>query len=160
MSRFEKPILNMKNLILPICAALFILMIASCQSREEREQAEYDKAMEDVKEMVAEQDSSTAEDKAQETIKVESANANLYITKSGGYAACISREDLDKMLGYSSQNDIEAINTLLKSQRCISMEGGVEVYLESVGGLTSVVEIRPKGQEGTVWTVREAIIKK
>jgi hypothetical protein len=40
------------------------------------------------------------------------------------------------------------------------MDGGIEVYLESVGGLASVVEIRPKGQEGTVWTVREAIIKK
>jgi hypothetical protein len=64
------------------------------------------------------------------------------------------------MLGYASQNDIDAINSLLSSQRCISMDGGIEVYLESVGGLASVVEIRPKGQEGKVWTIREAIIKK
>jgi hypothetical protein len=40
------------------------------------------------------------------------------------------------------------------------MDGGIEVYLESVGGLASVVEIRPKGQESKVWTIREAIIKK
>lgn len=157
MSRFEKLIPNMKNLILPFFTALLILTLASCQSAEEKMLEEI---REDVYKEIAEQDSSTAEDKTQETIKIESANANLYITKSGGYAACVSREDLDKMLGYASQNDIEAINALLRSQRCISIDGGIEVYLESVGGLASVVEIRPKGQEGKVWTVREAIIKK
>ena len=52
----------MKNLILPIYTALFILMLASCQSWEERERAEYDKAMNDLEEMIADQDSSKAED--------------------------------------------------------------------------------------------------
>jgi hypothetical protein len=153
-------ILIMKKLILPIFTVLFVLSVASCQSREERERAEYDKAMNDLEEMIADQDSSKAEDKTQERIDVESVADNLYITKGGGYAACISRVDLDKMISYASENDTEAITALLRSQRCISMDGGIEVYLQSVGGLASVVEIRPKGQEGTVWTVREAIIKK
>jgi len=147
----------MKKSILPIFIALIVLMVAGCQSAEEQMLEEI---REDVYKEIAEQDSPKAEDKAQETIKVESVPTNLYITKNGGYAACVSREDLDKMLGYASQNDIEAINALLRSQRCISMDGGIEVYLESVGGLASVVEIRPKGQEGKVWTIREAIIKK
>ena len=150
----------MKKLILPIFTVLFVLSVASCQSREELERAEYDKAMNDLEEMIADQDSSKAEDKTQERIDVESVADNLYITKGGGYAACISRVDLDKMISYASENDTEAITALLRSQLCISMDGGIEVYLQSVGGLASVVEIRPKGQEGTVWTVREAIIKK
>ena len=64
------------------------------------------------------------------------------------------------MVGYANQKDIEAMEMLFNSQRCITIKGGAEVYLESVGSLATVVEIRPKGQEGTVWTVREAIIKK
>ena len=150
----------MKNLILPFFTALFILTLASCQNREEREQAEYDKVMKDLDEMIAERDSLKSEDKTQETVKVESVPANLYITKSGGYAACVSREDLDKMVRYANKKDIEAMEMLFNSQRCISIQGGAEVHLESVGGLASVVEIRPKGQEGKVWTVREALMKK
>lgn len=123
-----------------------------------------EKIRDDIYKEIAERDTSKAEDKTQEPIKIESVptrvNTNLYITKSGGYPACVSREDLNKMLGYSSQKDYQAMDALLKSQRCISMDGGVEVYLESVGSLATIVEIRPKGQEGKVWTVREAIIKK
>jgi hypothetical protein len=147
----------MKKSILPIFTALIVFMVAGCQSAEEQMLEEI---REDVYKEIAEQDSPKAEDKAQETIKVESVPVNLYITKSGGYPACISREDLDKMVGYANQKDIEAMEMLFNSQRCISIQGGAEVYLESVGGLASVVEIRPKGQEGTVWTVREAITKK
>ena len=96
----------MNNSVLTYFTALLILLVASCQSAEEKM---LDKIRSDGKAWWPEQDSSTAEDKTQETIKIESANANLYITKSGGYAACVSREDLDKMLGYASQNDVEAL---------------------------------------------------
>ena len=64
------------------------------------------------------------------------------------------------MVRYANKKDIEAMEMLFNSQRCISIQGGAEVHLESVGGLASVVEIRPKGQEGKVWTVREALMKK
>ena len=81
-------------------------------------------------------------------------SAQTYTTNSG-YAACVSKASFDKYMSYAVNKDYEAISVLENAGLCFSLKGRVTVYLEDTSW--GKVEIRPKGQTGTVWTVMEAI---
>lgn len=78
-----------------------------------------------------------------------------YITQSG-YSACITEDYFDKLAKYSVDKDYDAIQILIDNQACFFLKEGVTVYVEE-HRWSGVVEIRPKGQTGTVWTNIEAI---
>lgn len=82
----------------------------------------------------------------------------MYLTKGGGYCACGTEEDLDKFIGYASKEDYTAMNALLNSNRCVQIQEGIRVSLESASMLSGKVEIRPEGQTASAWTVREALV--
>jgi hypothetical protein len=137
--------------------ATLLFILTSCQSAEDQmlEQIRVDAYNEANTQDTIDLNSESTSRKDKEAVSVD-----LYVTKGDGYSACVSKDDLDRMIKYAAQNDVDAIQDLLNSNRCIAMSGGVEVFLESAGVLSGVVQIRPKGQEGIVWTVREAITKK
>ena len=99
------------------------------------------------------------EDVVQQTESTESSlQPGMYLTKGGGYCACGTEEDLDKFIGYASKEDYTAMNALLNSNRCVQIQEGIRVSLESASMLSGKVEIRPEGQTASAWTVREALV--
>lgn len=80
--------------------------------------------------------------------------AQSYTTKDG-YSACISKNYINKLLDYANDRDYDAMQILYDNGVCISMKAGVTVYVADTSW--GLVEIRPQGQTGTLWTVMEAI---
>ena len=80
---------------------------------------------------------------------------STYITQSG-FSACITEDYFDKLGDYSVDKDYDAIQKLIDNKVCFFLKEGVTVYVEEQRW-NGVVEIRPKGQTGTVWTNIEAI---
>ena len=72
-----------------------------------------------------------------------------------GYPACISKKYIDDFVTYSTQKDLEAMQSLLDAGVCLSMKPNLTVYLvESSWGLVS---FRMKGDTNVFWTVREGL---
>ena len=80
---------------------------------------------------------------------------STYITQSG-FSACITEDYFDKLGDYSVDKDYDAIQKLIDNKVCFFLKEGITVYVEEQRW-NGVVEIRPKGQTGTVWTNIEAI---
>lgn len=80
---------------------------------------------------------------------------STYITQSG-FNACITEDYFDKLGDYSADRDYDAIQKLIDNKVCFFLKEGVTVYVEEQRW-NGIVEIRPKGQTGTVWTNIEAI---
>jgi hypothetical protein len=144
----------------------------SCQSKEfERiateqalasESAEKEQEMANLEGMIEKNNVSEEDSDTSQMGIIPIRPTGIYYVKRG-YPVCFSREDLEKMVSYSSHKDYDAIDELILSHKCASAGGGWEWYIEEkVGGLPSFVKIW--GELGPnaypAWTVREALIKK
>lgn len=82
------------------------------------------------------------------------AQQKTYYTKDG-YVFAFDKETLNRAIKYVSQNDTEALQSMIERQKVFILKENVEVYVEEQ--TFSLVKIRPKGTDTEVWTVREAI---
>ena len=78
----------------------------------------------------------------------------LYVTKSN-YTACISKDLFNTMSTYVMQEDRAAYRRVIESGDCILTKAGVEVYIQDWSW--GVCEVRPAGQNLTVWIAQEGI---
>lgn len=85
-------------------------------------------------------------------------DSNIWIVKDG-YLASFSEDLLDRAIDYSTQNDLQALQSLIDSGMVFAMRPGMEVYLEDASFLGGKIKIRPKGSNMVIVTVREAIKK-
>lgn len=85
----------------------------------------------------------------------EDKNSSTYITQSGKMGS-YNKESMEKLVRYSTHNDLEAINQLLYSGEIFEIPQGQEVYvIESE--FPGKVKIRLKGETQEIWTFIEAI---
>ena len=77
------------------------------------------------------------------------------VTQSGWHFAR-TEEDLDRALRYVHQGDKAAFTALINQRRLLPLKGGVQVYLEPGGGLTTSA-IRLPGMTTVVWVPNKAI---
>ena len=76
------------------------------------------------------------------------------ITK-GNYVAAISEKYLDDAVSYAADNDLQALEKLIKRGVVVVMKPGVKVYI--VDNHFTTTEFRVEGQTDVLWTVREGI---
>ncbi len=80
-------------------------------------------------------------------------------TKQGYYLASLSKELLDKAIGFATKNDLQALDNMIKAELVFPLKAGLTVFLEDGSALGSYVKIRPKGSNLSFFTVREALTK-
>lgn len=82
---------------------------------------------------------------------------NLEWKTKDGYLASLSKELLDKAVEYAVQNDTQALDQMIKAEFVFPLKPGLTVILEEGSMFGSVVKIRAKGANFSLFTVREAI---
>lgn len=78
----------------------------------------------------------------------------LYYTKKN-WPACLTRQDLDRVVEYQNQKDLQSIQHLLDTQRCLLIKEDLPVFVENVS--IGVIKVRPKGMPLELYMYREAI---
>lgn len=78
-------------------------------------------------------------------------------TKEGHFLASLNKELLDKAVGYAAQNDLQALDSMIKAELVFPLKAGMTVILEDGSMFGSYVKIRAKGANFSFYTVREAI---
>lgn len=87
-----------------------------------------------------------------------SVNADGWYTTKGGHIATLTEADLEKVMRLAVSKDDVALQKMIDGGRAIVLKKGVQVHLEKcLGMICSTVEVRPKGMEESVFTVKEAI---
>jgi hypothetical protein len=86
----------------------------------------------------------------------ETIDSGTYITNGKGYCACETRKELEQFIEFSIEKDYQAMSEYLASNKCIKVAGGIKVFVET-GSISGIVQIRPEGDSGKVWTVIEAL---
>ncbi|MGD9651507.1 MAG: hypothetical protein AB7I96_13540 [Candidatus Dadabacteria bacterium] len=92
------------------------------------------------------------------TFNLANATGGIYTTVRL-YFACGTKTDIIKIMNYARVKDQPAAEKLVNSGRCTILKGGDEVQLMSSyteDGM-EYVEVRPMGQEVTIWTIRKGI---
>lgn len=80
----------------------------------------------------------------------------LSATTKNGYISCLTKEWLDDILEFSSQNDPISIQKYTNSEYCIQLKEGLKVrVLESPGMFGGVVKFTVSGIK--LYSVREAL---
>ncbi len=82
-------------------------------------------------------------------------NGSTYITQSGKMGS-YNKESMEKLVKYSTHNDLEAINQLLYSGEIFEIPSGQEAYVVE-SEFPGKVKIRLKGETQEIWTFIEAI---
>lgn len=78
----------------------------------------------------------------------------IYTTQKG-YMVATSKENLKLGMKYLAAKDYVAVKSLIDQGKAASLRPGQKVYLEDVSW--GLVQIRPVGMTGVLWTVMEAI---
>lgn len=81
--------------------------------------------------------------------------SSTYITQSGKMGS-YNKESMEKLVRYSTYNDLEAINQLLYSGEIFEIPQGQEAYVVE-SEFPGKVKIRLKGETQEIWTFIEAI---
>jgi len=90
-----------------------------------------------------------------ENIEINLETVTVSCVTNSGYYAATSKSLMNKCVQYSVNKDYDALQKLLDSGLVFSLKGSISVYV--VKSSWGLVEIRPKGSTGTVWTNTEAI---
>lgn len=93
-----------------------------------------------------------------ETFKRANPEAFAMETKytRSGFVGCFTEEELNRLLTIVLQNDKVAFSSIVKSGRCVILNGGAAVYV--MDALPSgIVKIRPRASTETIWTVADAL---
>lgn len=81
--------------------------------------------------------------------------AQQVYTTTGRYMAATSKASIKRVVKFASAKDNRALQAMVNSGQAAQLRAGVPVYIESSSW--GLIEIRPVGMAGTVWTVREAV---
>lgn len=82
------------------------------------------------------------------------ASGKIHYTKAN-WAACLSEADLEQILTYQTQEDTQAIQSMLNQRRCFLVKEDLPVFLEESG--VRIIKIRPKGFTTSLYMLREAL---
>ena len=93
-----------------------------------------------------------------QTVESNNSGPNLeWKTKEGHYLASLSKDLLDKAVDYAVNNDLQALDQMIKAELVFPLKSGMTVTLEDASVFGGYVKIRPKGANFSLFTVREAI---
>lgn len=81
--------------------------------------------------------------------------SSTYITQSGKMGS-YNKESMERLVRYSTHNDLEAINRLIYNGEIFEIPQGQEAYVVESEFLGKV-KIRLKGDTNEIWTFTEAI---
>lgn len=75
----------------------------------------------------------------------------------GGHPACMTREQLGRIIQFLAQKDSVAFDKMIANGSCVVLKPQVWVFIMEGTPTSEIVKIRPQGQTDGMWTVRQAI---
>jgi hypothetical protein len=79
-----------------------------------------------------------------------------------GHVACTDRGKLEAIIALVVAEDRETLGRILSAppEDCFRLRPGLSVTVASFAeGNAEVIEVRPEGMEGTIWVVRQALVR-
>lgn len=79
-----------------------------------------------------------------------------------GHIACIDRPKLDVIIALVAAQDSETLGRILSAsqEECFRLRPGLVVTVASIARDNEyIIEVRPEGMQGTIWLVREAVVR-
>lgn len=84
-------------------------------------------------------------------------NAGEIKITNAGYAASLSKENMNKGMQFVFDNDLVALQKMLDAGLIFILKEGVPVFVVETEIFSGLIKIRPVGQLFEVWTVVEAV---
>lgn len=79
-----------------------------------------------------------------------------------GHIACIDRPKLDIIIGLVAAEDSGTLGRILSAsqEECFRLRPGLVVTVASIARDNEhILEVRPEGMQGTIWLVRQAVVR-